>query len=85
MGEAHLHGESTMMFKVFGPIAIALVVCTGPAGAKGRSFEECRALALERGLNRVHYPTRYMMLTGFGEPAKHPKGIMAQCMAGKLH
>jgi hypothetical protein len=74
-----------MRFTVIGSIAVALVIGSSPAGAAGRSFEECRQLAWERGVYRPHYPSRYMMLTGFGEQAKHPKGIMAQCMAGKIH
>ena len=76
------------MLKPLSGIVIALACCGFFAGAHAstvaaRSFEECRELAIQRGLVRPHYPHRYKMLTGFKAKTK-PKGFMAQCLAGKL-
>jgi hypothetical protein len=76
-------GRVTVSLKTFSAIAIMLVALSGPVCAAGRSFEACRQLAWERGLYRPHYPNRYVMLAAQGQ-AKHPKGFMAQCMAGKF-
>ena len=54
-----------------------------PASAKKRSFDECRQLAVERGVKSPNYPRRYLGLEATGAKSK-PQGLMAQCMAGKL-
>ena len=64
---------------VFAVMALPLT----PASAKSRSFDECRQLAVERGVKNPRYPRRYLGLEATGAKSK-PQGFMAQCMAGKL-
>lgn len=50
-----------------------------------RSFEECQALAITRGVpsrytNKVE--SRYLRYKAAGT-ALHPKGLMARCMSGR--
>ena len=44
-----------------------------PASAKKRSFDECRQLAVERGVKSPNYPRRYL---GLKRPvlSRSPKG-----------
>jgi hypothetical protein len=59
------------------------VFATG-AKATGRSFEECQALAVSRGVSvgRAHKVDRhYLVYRAAGMPTK-PKGLTARCMAG---
>ena len=66
-------------------IAIAL---TGPAPASAatkaaaRSYEECHALAVSRGIRPGKRAERYTMLTGFDHKT-NPQGLTARCMAGQ--
>jgi hypothetical protein len=48
----------------------------------GRSYEECRHVAVASGHRYGKYPDRYMMLKGFGHKT-NPQGLIARCMAGK--
>jgi hypothetical protein len=53
--------------------------------AAGRSFEECQALALSRGVpargtQKVYH--KYLRYKAAGT-ATNPKGLMARCMAGR--
>jgi hypothetical protein len=72
-----------------GLLALSIVVSI-PADAafaaakktSARSFEECHALAVSRGVHPKKRPDRYTTLTGFGEKTQ-PEGLMARCMAGK--
>ena len=62
--------------------ALPLFSTTSFAGGK-RSYEECRELAVSRGLARPspNAGQRYQRLTAAGSTA-HPTGFIARCMAG---
>jgi hypothetical protein len=62
--------------------ALLLSSTTSFAGSK-RSYQECRDLAVSRGLARPspNAGQRYQRLTGAGSTA-HPTGFIARCMAG---
>jgi len=49
---------------------------------KGRSWEECNQIAIERGLRHGKSPERYQTRQGFGEPTTQRQGLIARCMAG---
>jgi hypothetical protein len=50
--------------------------------AKGKTFEECQALAISRGMSaQEKMPSRYLALKSEGH-ATRPQGFMARCMAG---
>ncbi len=53
--------------------------------ASGRTFEQCQALAVERGA-QIRYSgkvfQRYMRYKAAGT-AINPKGLIARCMAGR--
>ena len=53
------------------------------AEGKGRSYDECRQLAISRGLTRPSMDSgqRYARLQASGHKAK-PTGFIARCMAG---
>jgi hypothetical protein len=66
----------------------AMIVCAIPAASwsaegKGRSYDECRDLAVSRGLARPSMDSgqRYERLKTAGLKAK-PQGFIARCMAG---
>jgi hypothetical protein len=63
-------------------VALPLFSTTGFAGDK-RSYEDCRALAVSRGLLRQYVDAgqRYQRLKVAGHTA-HPTGFIARCMAG---
>ena len=63
-------------------VALPLFAATGFAGDK-KGYEECRALAVSRGLMRqnVDAGQRYQRLKVAGQTA-HPTGFIARCMAG---
>jgi len=75
------------MLKGMFAFTIAMAVLADPAfAAKAnvtRTFEECHALAVSRGVHPKKRPERYQTLKGFGEKT-NPQGLMARCMAGKL-
>jgi hypothetical protein len=62
--------------------ALPLFSTTSFAGGK-KSYEECRDLAVSRGLARPspNAGQRYQRLTAAGSTA-HPTGFIARCMAG---
>jgi hypothetical protein len=68
-------------------IALGVIIfCALPAGslsAKGRSYDECRQLAVSRGLARpsMNSGQRYERLQAAGLKTK-PQGFIARCMAG---
>ena len=75
------------MPKVLLGLTIAIAVMSGPVVAdttktSGRTFEECHALAVSRGVHPRKRAERYEMLKGYGEKTE-PKGLIARCMAGK--
>jgi hypothetical protein len=83
------HGRFAMKYSM---IALSLLLLGGSfandAGAAGRhagrSFEECQALAVSRGVairrtGKVAH--RYLRLKASGL-ARNPQGLMARCMAG---
>jgi hypothetical protein len=61
---------------------LALFSTTSFAGGK-KSYQECRDLAVSRGLARPSPDAgqRYQRLTAAGSTA-HPTGFIARCMAG---
>jgi hypothetical protein len=66
----------------------AIIFCAIPAPclsaeAKGRSYDECRQLAVSRGLVRPSMDSgqRYERLQAAGYKTK-PQGFIARCMAG---
>jgi hypothetical protein len=65
-----------------GLFALLLFSTTSFAGGK-KSYEECRDLAVSRGLVRPspNAGQRYQRLTAAGSTA-HPTGFIARCMAG---
>ena len=76
------------MLKLIGATTLAVLLC-GPALADktkvagtGRSYEECRDIAVARGHRYGKYPDRYQMLKGYGHKT-NPQGLIARCMAGK--
>jgi hypothetical protein len=78
------------MPKLLGAIAIAVLCCSPALAAKetkvasaGRSYEECRDVAVARGHRYGKHPDRYLMLKGYGHKT-NPQGLIARCMAGKL-
>jgi hypothetical protein len=97
VGQARLRVEcvgslfcwETTMLKLFGATALAVLLC-GPALAEknmkvasnGRSYEECRDIAVARGHRYGKNPDRYLMLKGHGQKT-NPQGLIARCMAGK--
>ena len=62
--------------------ALPLISTTSLAGGK-KSYQECRDLAVSRGLARPSPDAgqRYQRLTAAGNTA-HPMGFIARCMAG---
>jgi hypothetical protein len=62
--------------------ALLLFSTTSFAGSK-KSYEECRDLAVSRGLARPspNAGQRYQRLTAASSTA-HPTGFIARCMAG---
>jgi hypothetical protein len=67
-----------------GAIALcAIPAATVAAGGKGRSYDECRQLAVSRGLARPSMDSgqRYERLKTAGAKT-HPTGFIARCMAG---
>lgn len=78
------------MFKMYAATALAVLLC-GPAlaakntqvASAGRSYEECRDIAVARGHRYGKYPDRYLMLKGYGHKT-NPQGLIARCMAGKM-
>ena len=67
-------------------IAIAVLadpVLSATKKASGRTFEECHALAVSRGVHPKKRPQRYETLKGHGQKT-NPQGPIAQCMAGKV-
>jgi hypothetical protein len=77
--EEELTVQVLLVLMMFAVMALPVT----PASAKGRSFDECRQLAVERGVQNPKYPRRYLGLEATGAKSK-PQGFMAQCMAGKL-
>ena len=78
------------MLRLVGAAAMVALLCGSAFAEKnmkvasaGRSYEECRDLAVARGLRHGKNPDRYLMLKGFGQKTK-PQGFIAQCMAGKI-
>jgi hypothetical protein len=71
------------------PIVLgAIIFCAIPAAGSsaqgtGRNYDECRQLAISRGLARpsVDSGQRYLRLQAAGHKAK-PTGFIARCMAG---
>ena len=65
-----------------GLFALLLFSTTSFAGGK-KSYQECRDLAVSRGLARPSPDAgqRYQRLTAAGSTA-HPTGFIARCMAG---
>ena len=66
----------------------AVIFCAIPfaslsAEGKGRSYDECRQLAVSRGLARPSMDSgqRYERLQAAGHKTK-PTGFIARCMAG---
>jgi len=53
------------------------------AQKQGRSYEECRQLAISRGWSppRQHAAARYLRRKAAGLET-HPEGFMARCLAG---
>jgi hypothetical protein len=47
-----------------------------------RSYEECHAIAVSRGVRPGKRAERYTMLKGFDHKT-NPQGLIARCMAGK--
>ena len=69
-------------------LTIAIAVLADPAlsatkKTSGRTFEECHALAVSRGVHPKKRPQRYETLKGHGQKT-NPQGLIAQCMAGKV-
>jgi len=69
-------------------LILAAAVLSDPAFAASsktvtRTFEECHALAVSRGVHPKKRPQRYETLKGFGQKT-NPEGLIARCMAGKL-
>jgi len=70
-------------------IATALLLMSvglqSQAKAAGRSYQECQALAVQRGVS-IRYTHRvfqdYERFKAAGT-AIHPRGLIARCMAGK--
>jgi hypothetical protein len=62
--------------------ALLLFSITSFAGSK-RTYQECRDLAVSRGLARpsLNASQRYQRLTAAGSTT-HPTGFIARCMAG---
>ena len=65
-------------------VLLSIPAAAAQSKAVGRSFEECQALAITRGVptrstTRVYH--RYLRYKAAGT-AKNPKGLMARCMAG---
>jgi hypothetical protein len=75
------------MLKGVFALTMALAVIPDPALAAtksaGRSFEECHALAVSRGVHPKKRADRYTTLQGHGQKTKNPQGLIARCMAGK--
>ena len=77
------------MLKPLGVIAVSLALCapalaekTKTTTASGRSYEECHAIAVSRGIRPGKRAERYAMLKGFDHKT-NPQGLIARCMAGK--
>lgn len=66
-----------------GAIIFCLPAASLSAEAKGRSYDECRQLAVSRGLARPSMDSgqRYERLQAAGLKTK-PTGFIARCMAG---
>lgn len=71
---------------LFGSVAcfLAATTATVTAQKQARSYDECRELAIERGLTRPSMDSgqRYQRLKAAGLKA-HPQGFIARCMAGQ--
>ena len=71
---------------LIGRAALALAgAAAADAKAAGRSFEECQARAVARGINIKHtgrVAQQYQRYRVAGT-ATNPRGFMARCMAGK--
>lgn len=67
----------------FAAIACAITAVSSIAVAKGRSYDECRQLAIARGIARppMNSGQRYERLQAAGHKTK-PQGFIARCMAG---
>jgi hypothetical protein len=77
------------MAKHLAIFAVSLALCTSAFAEKtkttasgGRSYEECHALAVSRGVKPGRHADRYGMLKGFDQKTE-PQGLIARCMAGK--
>jgi hypothetical protein len=62
-------------------------LCAADAKAAGRSFEECRGLAVThgaspRGATSDKIDRQYLRYQAAGT-AYHPKGLIARCMSGR--
>jgi hypothetical protein len=64
-------------------IICAIPAATSSAEGKGRSYDECRDLAVSRGLTRPSMDSgqRYERLQAAGHKTK-PQGFIARCMVG---
>lgn len=67
---------------------VTVIFCAIPAASlyaegKGRSYDECRQLAVSRGIARpsMNSGQRYERLQAAGHKAK-PTGFIARCMGG---
>jgi hypothetical protein len=72
------------MIIAFGAITLcAIPAASLAAGVKGRSYDECRQLAVSRGLTRpsMNSGQRYERLQAAGLKTR-PQGFIARCMAG---
>jgi hypothetical protein len=72
------------LFLVLGMMLLGSVCVTESQAAK-RSFEECQALAVSRGVP-VRFTSgkvdrKYQLYKSAGETT-HPKGLIARCMTG---
>ncbi len=75
------------MIKAMLAFAIGATLCCPVAigtstKASARSYEECHALAVSRGIRPGKRAERYTMLQGYGHKTK-PQGLIARCMAGQ--
>ena len=61
---------------------VALIFSADVSTAKTtRSYEECHAIAVSRGVRPGKRPDYYLARAGAGQKTK-PQGLIARCMAG---
>jgi hypothetical protein len=72
---------------VLGLMTVSGLIVSGSCKAEGRSFEECRAIAIAQGVSPRYASSdkverQYLRYKAAGT-ALHPRGQIARCMSGR--